>query len=90
LETTPGGKRNKPASLPIDGAQYAVNFLRGYLALHPVPASHVEELAVKKGIGSRQLERAREILNVRVERLDNGRGICYFLPSQTDANAAED
>jgi hypothetical protein len=36
----------------------------------------------------RQLERAREILNVGVERRGNGRGVCYFLPSQTAAQSA--
>jgi len=70
-----------------DGTQHAVTFLRGVLSLHPMPASHVEEMAEKKGIGARQLERAPEILKVKVQRRGDGQGVCYFLPSQATAEA---
>jgi len=47
-----------------------------------MPASHVEEMAEKKGIGPRQLDRAKEVLGVKAQWLDGGQGICYFLPSE--------
>ena len=51
------------------------------------PASDVEELAEKKGIGRAQLERGKEVLGVTVRRLDAGRGVCYALPSQVPETA---
>lgn len=52
-----------------------------------MPASDVEELAEKKGIGRAQLERGKEVLGLTVRRLDAGRGVCYALPSQVPETA---
>lgn len=55
-------------------------FLQTVLAEGARPAGEVEELAEKKRIGRLQLDHARAVLGITVQRLDAGRGICYALP----------
>jgi hypothetical protein len=38
-------------------------------------------MAEKKGIGSKQLEDAKELLGVTAKRLGDGQGVCYPLPA---------
>jgi len=77
------GVKPRQATTPADTGpdQPAVTFLRGALGELPVPASRIEEQAARSGIGTKQLERARAVLGVKVERRGDGQGVCYFLPS---------
>jgi hypothetical protein len=45
-------------------------------------------MAEKRGIGTRQLEHAKETLGVTVQRLDNGR-VCLALSSQIEPEKAQ-
>jgi len=87
---TPAAEHAAEPSPPGEpGRLAAVSLLRGVLSRGPKPASHVEELANKKGIGSKQLEAAKELMGVKVARFDNGQGVCYALPShETEAAQA--
>jgi hypothetical protein len=65
--------------------QRAQHLLRDMLGNGLVAASDVEAEAERKGIGPRQLERAREALGVRVERRGGGVGVSYLLPKPAAA-----
>jgi len=69
-----------PTSSPAASAGPPAPDPRDALADGPQPASDVEELAEKRGIGINQLERAKQQLGVTASRMDDGRGVCYALP----------
>jgi hypothetical protein len=65
---------------PTPNDKPAVTFLRDVLAQGPQPAGQVEEQARARGLGPRQLDQARGLLGVTVQRLGEGKGVCYALP----------
>jgi hypothetical protein len=71
----------------MDADQSAMPMLRGALSRGPQPASHIEEMAEKKGIGLSQLEHAKAQLGVTAKRLGDGLGVCLCFPKQAAAEA---
>jgi hypothetical protein len=67
---------------PLTRERRAVELLREMLSKGPAAASDVEKLAERQGIGPKQLERARGLLGIRVERRGGGVGVVYLLPNQ--------
>jgi hypothetical protein len=60
-------------------------FLQDALAAGPVNAADLEDLAERQGIGLKQLERARDLLGIRVERRGGGVGVVYVLGAAAEA-----
>jgi hypothetical protein len=67
---------------PDNGDDYATHVLRGALASGPKPASDIEALAEKRGVGKHDLERAKRQLGVKAQRLDGRPDVCFVLPSR--------
>lgn len=83
-------RKHRPPLVPTNGDLIAVTFLQSVLADGALPAGRVEEMAEKRSIGPRQLDRARELIGCKVQRLGNGMGICYSLPSHPADEVAGD